>query len=117
MQRYSFVMSGANSAGDAVFSPTGTSLAYVTVPSSEDGCGAAWTATLRVLNLASGKAVSRALGEFSPVVWANSGLIYGTVDHMDAAGDYSSTLVAVNPGTLAVTQIGAAGFNQLVGIM
>jgi hypothetical protein len=116
-QRYSFAMSGANLAGDAVFSPTGTSLAYVTVPVSEDSCGGAYTATLRVLNLASGKAVSRALGEFSPVLWSDNGLIYGTVDHMDAAGDYSSTLVAVNPTTLALTQLSATGFNQLVGMV
>jgi hypothetical protein len=116
-QRYSFAMSGANFAGDAQFSPTGTSIAYITVPSAEDSCGASWTATLRVLNLASGKAVSRALGEFSPVLWAPNGLIYGNVESADASGNYSSTLVAVNPATLAVTHLGATGADSLVGMV
>ncbi len=116
--RHSFAMSGANVAGDAVFSPTGASLAYVTVPTAEDSCGATWTATLRVLNLASGKAVSRALGEFSPAAWAPSGLIYGTVNSTDKAGDDLSQLVAVNPATLAVTSLGPATIGeQFVGIM
>ena len=48
---------GSTVAGDAVFSPAGTEIAYVTVPSSEDTCGATWNATLRILNLATGAAV------------------------------------------------------------
>ncbi len=110
--RYSFAMSGANIAGAAVFSPDGASLAYVTVPASEDGCGQAWTATLRVINLATGKATMRALGEFTPVVWSANGLIYGTVQGANAL-----TLVSVSPTTLAVTQLSGAGADQLVGIM
>src|SRR5580700_528943 len=34
--RHSFAMSGANVGGDAVFSPAGTELAYVTIPAAED---------------------------------------------------------------------------------
>ena len=85
--RYSFAMSGANIAGDAVFSPDRRLARLHHRPDQQDACGATWTATLRVLNLASGKAVSRALGEFSPVVWAPNGLIYGTVNSTDKAGD------------------------------
>src|ERR1017187_8787690 len=77
--RHNFAMSGANLAGDAVFSPAATSVAYVTIPASEDTCGGQWTSTLRVLNLATRTAVTRALGEFSPAVWAADGLTYGSI--------------------------------------
>jgi hypothetical protein len=116
--RHNFAMSGANVGGDAVFSPAGTELAYVTIPASEDSCGATWNATLRVMNLATGAAVTRTLGEFSPAAWGADGLLYGTVDSMDKAGDALSQLVAVNPATLAVTSLGPATIGeQFVGIM
>ena len=113
--RSSFAMSGANLAGDAVFSPAGTSVAYVTIPASENTCGATWNATLRVLNLASGTAESRTLGEFTPAVWAPDGLISGSI--ATESGSMAS-MVAVNPATLAVTQFGPATTGeQFVGIM
>ena len=113
--RHTFAMSGANVGGDAVFSPTGTELAYITIPSAEDSCGATWNATLRVLNLASGAAVTRTLGEFSPAVWGADGLLYGSI--ASQSGSVAS-LVAVNTATLAVTQISPATTGQqFVGIM
>ncbi len=113
--RHTFAMSGANVAGDAVFSPGGTELAYVTIPASEDTCGATWNATLRVLNLANGAAVTRTLGEFSPAVWAADGLIYGSI--ASESGSVAE-LVAVNPATLAVTQLSPAiTGQQFVGVI
>lgn len=113
--RNNYAMSGSNVGGDAVFSPAGTSLAYVTIPAAEDACGATWNATLRVLNLATGKAVSRALGEFSPAVWGADGLVYGSIA---TNSDSDATLVAVNPVTLAVTDLSPATTGeQFVGIM
>jgi hypothetical protein len=113
--RHNFAMSGANVAGDAVFSPAGTAVAYVTIPASEDTCGGQWTSTLRVLNLATGTAVTRALGEFSPALWAADGLIYGSIA---TDGGSADSLVAVNPATLAVTQLGPATTGeQFVGMM
>jgi hypothetical protein len=114
--RYHFAMSGANIAGDAVFSATGTTLAYITIPTTETTCGSDWTATLRVLNLATGSVVSRTLGEFAPAAWSSTdGLIYGTVS---VASGSVSTLVAVNPATLSVTRLSPAGSNeQFVGVM
>lgn len=112
--RYNFSMSGTNVAGDAVFSPMGTSLAYITIPAAQDSCGVTWTATLRVLDLATGHAVSRTFGELTPAVWGADGIIYGSV--MNAAGD--SALVTVNPATLALTQLTPSATNeQFVGIM
>jgi hypothetical protein len=113
--RHVFPMSGANVGGDAVFSPSGTELAYVTIPAAEDTCGATWTATLRVLNLATGAAVTRTLGEFSPAAWGSDGLLYGSI--ATQSGSVAS-LVAVNPATLAVTQISPAiTGQQFVGVM
>lgn len=113
--RHNFVMSGANVGGDAVFNPAGTELAYVTVPSSEATCGATWNATLRILNLATGAAVTRTLGEFSPAVWGADGLLYGSIA---SQSDSAASLVAVNPVTLAVTQISSSiTGQQFVGIM
>jgi hypothetical protein len=113
--RHNFAMSGANVGGDAVFNPAGTDLAYVTVPSAEATCGATWNATLRVLNLATGAAVTRTLGEFSPAVWGADGLLYGSIATQDNS---AASLVAVNPATLAVTQLSPAlTGQQFVGIM
>ncbi len=92
----------------------GTSLAYITIPAAQDSCGVTWTATLRVLDLATGHAVSRTFGELTPAVWGADGIIYGSV--MNAAGD--SALVTVNPATLALTQLTPSATNeQFVGIM
>ncbi|MGA8521781.1 MAG: hypothetical protein WB807_01845 [Candidatus Dormiibacterota bacterium] len=113
--RHNFPMSGVNVGGDAVFSPAGTELAYVTVPSSEATCGATWNATLRILNLATGAAVTRTLGQFSPAVWGADGLLYGSIA---SQSDTAASLVALNPVTLAVTQISPAIVGQqFVGIM
>ena len=113
--RHSFAMSGANVGGDAVFSPAGTELAYVTIPAAEDTCGATWNATLRVLNLATGAAVTRTLGEFSPAAWGTDGLLYGSISTQSGS---VASLVAVNPSTLAVTQISPAiAGQQFVGVM
>ena len=112
--RDNFSMSGANVAGDAVFSPAGTSLAYITIPAAQDSCGATWTATLRVLNLATGHAVSRTFGELTPAVWGADGILYGSV--ANATG--YATLVTVNPATLAATELTPSAANeQFVGIM
>ena len=113
--RHTFAMSGANLGGDAVFSPAGTELAYVTIPTSENTCGGTWNATLRVLNLATGAAATRTLGEFSPAAWGADGLLYGSIATQSGS---ATSLVAVNPATLAVTQISAAiTGQQFVGIM
>jgi hypothetical protein len=113
--RHTFAMSGANVGGDAVFSPAGTELAYVTIPAAEDDCGATWNATLRVLNLVTGAAVTRNLGEFSPAVWGADGLLYGSIA---TQSDSVASVVAVNPATLAVTQVSPAiTGQQFVGII
>ena len=113
--RHNFAMSGANVGGDAVFSPDGTELAYVTIPAAEDTCGATWNATLRVLNLATGAAVTRTLGEFSPAVWGADGLLYGSISTQSGS---VASVVAVNPATLAVTQVSPAiTGQQFVGII
>ncbi len=107
-----FALSGANLAGDTVFSPTGASLAYVTIPAAENTCGATWTTTLRILNLATGVAVSRAVGDFAPAAWAANGLIYGSM----TAGS-TTWLAAVNPTSLSVTRLTPdAPASQLVGL-
>jgi hypothetical protein len=112
--RHQFTMSGANAAGDAVFSPAGTALAYITIPNAENSCGVTWNATLHVLNLASGSVASRTLGaEFSPAVWAANGLIYGSMSN-----GTTSWLVAINPATFSVTRLTAtSGSDQFVGIV
>jgi hypothetical protein len=111
---YHFAMSGANIAGDTVFSPTGSALAYVTIPTSENSCGVTWTTTLRVLTLSTGHAVSRVLAGFSPSVWAPNGVIYGSL----ASSTGQTELVAVNPATLAVTRIAPNSLGaNIVGII
>jgi hypothetical protein len=110
---HSYSLSGTSVAGDAVFAPSGTSLAYVTIPVGEDTCGATLTPTLRVLNIATGAAVARNVGDFTPLVWAPGGPIYGQM--VNGSGTWVAT---VNPATFATTRLtptaqGAA----LVGIM
>ena len=110
---HNFSLSGTNLAGDAVFAPTGGALAYVTIPVSQNTCGATLTPTLRVLNLATGSALARNVGDFTPVAWAPAGPIYGRLVSGTAAW-----LAAVDPATLALTRLtpdlpGAA----VVGIM
>jgi hypothetical protein len=110
---HNFTLSGTNVAGDAVFTFSGNALAYVTIPVSENTCGATLNPTLRVLNLATGSALARNVGGFTPVAWAPAGPIYGTL-----VSGTETWLAAVDPATLSVTRLtpelsGAA----LVGIM
>jgi hypothetical protein len=111
---HTYTLSGKNVAGDAMFSGDGGQLAYLTIPVAEDQCGATITGTLRVMDLATGTTISRAMGDFVPSAWAG-GLIYGSVTSTDYT---TSWLVAVNPTTLAVTKLtpsgGAVG---IVGVM
>jgi hypothetical protein len=97
---HSYSLSGTSVAGDAVFAPSGSALAYITIPLSQDTCGATVTPTLRILNLASGSAVDRNVGDFAPSVWAPNGLIYGLM----VTGP-NSWVAAVNPTTLSVTRL------------
>jgi hypothetical protein len=110
---HDFSLSGTTLAGDAVFAPSGSALAYVTIPVSENTCGATLTPTMRVLNLATGSALARNVGDFIPVAWAPAGPIYGSL-----TSGAATWLAAVDPATLSVTRLtpdipGAA----LVGIM
>jgi hypothetical protein len=103
---HTYTLSGKNSAGDALFSDTGSQLAYMTIPTGDSACdGDPVTATLRVMNLATGSTVNRYMGDFVASAWAG-GLIYGTVTN-DTTG--ASYLVSVNPATLAVTQLSPSG--------
>jgi hypothetical protein len=110
---HTYTLSGTTLGGDATFAPDGSSVAYITIPVSEDTCGATLTPTLRVLDVATGSAVSRNVGDFTPQAWGQNGLIYG---QMTDGSD--SWLVSVNPATFAVTRLttnsSGAGF---VGIM
>jgi hypothetical protein len=110
---HTYALSGTTLGGDATFAPDGSALAYITIPVSEDGCGATLTPTLRVLNVATGSAVSRNIGDFTPQAWGQNGLIYGQMT--DGSGNW---LASVNPTTFAVTRLtaGSAGA-ALVGIM
>ena len=109
---HTYALSGKNFAGDALFSADGNQLAYVTIPVAEEQCGATITTTLRVLNVATGTAVSRAMGDFVPAAWSG-GLIYGSV----TAGA-ETRLVAVNPVTLSVTRLTPDGSGDaIIGIM
>jgi len=107
---HTYSLSGATLAGDAVFAPGGDALAYVTIPVSENTCGATLTPTLRVLNIATGSAVARNLGDFTPGAWATTGPIYGGL----AIGS-TTWLAAVDPATFAVTRLATGA--ALVGIM
>jgi hypothetical protein len=111
---HTYALSGKNFAGDALFSADGSQLAYVTIPTADDTCGGTITTTLRVMNLATGSTVNRAMGDFVPSAWAG-GLIYGTVTN-DGTG--ASYLVGVNPTTLAVTRLTPNGaWAGIVGII
>ncbi len=110
---HTFSLSGGNVAGDAVFAPGGAELAYVTIPVSEDTCGATVTPTLRILNLSTGAAVARNSGDFSPMAWTAGGAIYG-----DMTSGANTWVAAVDPETFATTQLTpAAAEAQFVGIM
>jgi hypothetical protein len=109
---HDYALSGRNFAGDAMFSDDGSQLAYITIPVAEDQCGATITATLRVMDIATGDAVSRAMGDFVPSAWAG-GVIFGSVTSGTA-----SWLVGVNPSTLTVSRLTQNGPTAgIVGIM
>jgi hypothetical protein len=110
-----YALSGKNTAGDALFSADGSQLAYVTIPADDIACnGDPFTATLRVMNLATGATVNRYMGDFNPSAWAG-GLIYGTITN-DTTGD--AYVVSVNPATLAITQLTPSGDTAgVIGVM
>jgi hypothetical protein len=113
---HNYALSGKNFAGDALFSDDASRLAYITIPVTEDQCqgGGAITATLRVMNIATGSVVSRAMGDFVPSAWAG-GVIFGSVTSTSGA---SSWLVGVNPNTMSVTRLSPAGSDvRIIGIM
>jgi hypothetical protein len=111
---HTYTLSGKNVAGDALFSDDGTQLAYVTIPVADDQCGGAWTPTLRVMDLATGNTVSRAMGDFVPSAWSG-GVILGS---MTSDSGYDSWLLAVNPVTLSVTRLTPNGYDAgIVGVM
>ncbi len=98
---HNFTLSGSTVAGDAVFSPDGGSLAYVTIPVAQDSCDDAVTPTLRILNFATGKAISLAFHEnFGPTTWTADGLLYGSISTPSGWAT-----IAVNTATLAVTRL------------
>ena len=72
------------------------------------------TSTLRVMNIATGTVVSRAMGDFVPSAWAG-GVIFGSI----TSADYTkSWLVGVNPSTMTVTRLSPDGSDvAIVGIM
>ena len=100
---HTYSLSGTTVAGDAVFAPNGDELAYITIPLSQDGCGETITPTLRILDTSTGSASDRNIGDFAPALWGSNGLLYGTM----SAGQ-NSWVVAVNPVTFAVTQVGGS---------
>lgn len=100
---HSYSLSGTSVAGDAVFAPTGSALAYITIPLNQDTCGATVTPTLRVLNLATGSAVDHNVGDFAPALWGSNGLLYGLM-----VSGSNSWVAAVNPVTFAVTHLSPA---------
>jgi len=103
---HSYALSGKNSAGDALFSDDSSQLAYVTLPAGDSECdGDPITATLRVMNLATGSTANRYMGDFVPSAWTG-GLIYGTVTN-DTTG--ASYVVSVNPATFAITRLTPSG--------
>ena len=114
---HNYALSGKNFAGDALFSDDASRLAYITIPVTEDQCqgvGGPITATLRVMNIATGSVVSRAMGDFVPSAWAG-GVIFGSVTSTSGA---SSWLVGVNPNTMSVTRLSPAGSDvRIIGIM
>jgi hypothetical protein len=112
---HTYPMSGANVAGNAVFSPAAGTIAYETIPISQDSCGATLTPTLHVLTVANGAAIGANVGDFTPAAWAPDGSIYGQLASSDWSHDW---VVAVNPATFAVTRLTAdVPGVALVGIM
>jgi hypothetical protein len=97
---HSYSLSGTSVAGDAVFAPGGNALAYITIPVSQDGCGATITPTLRILNLTSGSAIDRNVGDFAPAAWGSNGLLYGLM----TVGS-TNWVASVNPVTFAVSRV------------
>jgi hypothetical protein len=97
---HSYSLSGTSVAGDAVFAPSGSALAYITIPVSEDTCGATITPTLRILNVATGSASDRNVGDFAPARWGSNGLLYGLMQSGSA-----SWVATVNPITFAVSRV------------
>jgi hypothetical protein len=97
---HNYSLSGTSVAGDAVFAPTGSALAYITIPLSEDSCGATITPTLRVLNLTTGGAIDHNVGNFAPALWGSNGLLYGLM-----TSGSTNWVAAVNPVTFAVTRV------------
>lgn len=113
--RHTYPMSGANVAGNAVFSPTAATVAYETIPISQNSCGVALTPTLHVLTVANGAAISANVGDFTPAAWAPDGSIYGQLESNSWSNGW---VVAVNPATFAVTKLTAdVPGVALVGIM
>jgi hypothetical protein len=100
---HTYALSGKNAAGDAMFSADGSRLAYVTIPAAQaDECGGSdFTVTLRMMDIATGDTVDHAMGNFAPSGWSG-GVIFGSIS--SASGD-SSSLVAVNTTTFAVTRL------------
>ena len=97
---HTYNLSGASVAGDAVFAPSGTALAYITIPVSQDNCGATITPTLRILTVTTGSASDRNVGDFAPAVWGSNGLLYGLM-----TSGSTSWVAAVNPVTFAVSRV------------
>ncbi|MFZ0180569.1 MAG: hypothetical protein WAL84_11970 [Candidatus Dormiibacterota bacterium] len=114
---HNYVLSGKNFAGDALFSDDASQLAYITIPVTEDQCqgaGGPITATLRIMNVATGTTVSRAMGDFVPSAWSG-GVIFGSVTSASGA---NSWLVGVNPNTMSVTRLTPNGSNVgIIGIL
>jgi hypothetical protein len=111
---HTYTLSDKNAAGDAMFNDDGSQLAYVTIPIADDQCGGTFSGTLRVMDLATGYTISRAMGDFTPAAWAG-GLIYGSVTSPSFA---DSWIVTLNPTTLAVTQLTPSDDTaQTIGVM
>lgn len=111
---HNYPLSGKNFAGDAMFSDDGSQLAYITIPVADDQCGGSITTTLRVMDMVTGTAVSRAMGDFVPSAWSG-GVIFGSITSADGA---SSWLVGVNPSTMAVSRLSPNGSDVgIIGVM
>ena len=110
---HNFTLSGSNVAGDAVFASGSAELAYITIPESQDTCGATITPTLRILNLSTGAAVARNSGDFAPMAWPAGGPILG-----EMTSGANTWVATVDPATFATTELTtAAAEAQFVGIM
>jgi hypothetical protein len=110
---HTYNLSGTSVAGDAVFAPSGSALAYLTIPLGEDSCGATITPTLRILNLTTGSAIDRNIGDFAPSGWGSNGLLYGLM-----TSGSTSWVAAVNPATFAVSRVSpSAPGTAFIGIV